>query len=163
MNAPCNQSGGEGGGGVSWVCILGVFGLILGILILTRPVDEPGTRTEWFQVLGKRKAVPKPKPKAAALRQAPGGTTHPNAQRVPPGTTPGVRPITGVVGRPLLRMKAIPKKPAAAMGPQRRIIPQTRTSPVPRPGALPSSPRPNAVRQPPAAPLTMVTVAPPAQ
>lgn len=111
---------GGGGGGVSWVCVLGVVGLIIGILLLTRPVDDEPTQSEWYenakgkvkQFLKKDEAK-KPKPAAGAAAAKPKPKAKPNPAVARIIKLPGVKPVR--VQQPPANVAA-KKAPAAVPG-----------------------------------------------
>lgn len=86
----------EGGSGVSWVCVLGVVGLVIGILLLTRPAEEPLVQAEWYETMKKKvsAALPKkPKPakdvaKKPAVAVVPKPTVAVPAGKPTPTTAP---------------------------------------------------------------------------
>ena len=62
-----------GGGGISWLCIVGVLVLVFGILVLTRPTREADMSQQWVYREEEWFQTPKPKP-APPPKQAREGT-----------------------------------------------------------------------------------------
>lgn len=114
------QPTGGGGAGVSWLCILGVLGLIFGILVVTRPGaagsgEQPffwqqpdlewfGNRATMMKKIDPKKKLLAPKTKPAAAKPKPPAVPKPAA--------------AGTAGRPVVAQQVrsryvYPKKPAA--------------------------------------------------
>ena len=103
--------------GVSWVCIVGVTGLLLGTLLLTRPLGDRAAGVEWYQKKRPVAVAAKPKPKQTRVRVVrPRLDPNPNPKRVRPGNkkkslfpaTPAGKPKA----RPLLSSVALTPVPS---------------------------------------------------
>ena len=63
--------------GVSWVCIVGVTGLLLGMLLLTRPLGDPPVGVEWYQKKRPVAVAAKPKPDQTGVGDRPPSGSKP--------------------------------------------------------------------------------------